>query len=99
MDSFQSCLVENDDPDGDPSMENVTFLYTLVDGPSPKSYGFFTARMAGIKPEVGTLVSLRSAFLHLVDSTSVSGLQDCLSGHVSGVICVSTYFPILCQIV
>jgi DNA mismatch repair protein MSH6 len=45
-------LVENDDEEGDPSMENITFLYTLVDGPAPKSYGFFTARMAGIPVEV-----------------------------------------------
>lgn len=43
-----ACLVENDDPNGDSSMENITFLYTLRNGPSPKSYGFFTARMAGL---------------------------------------------------
>lgn len=47
-----ACFVENDDPNGDPSMENVTFLYTLRDGPSPKSYGFFTARMAGLNLKV-----------------------------------------------
>jgi len=47
-----SCLVENDDLNGDPSMDNVTFLYTLASGPAPKSYGFFTARIAGIDPEI-----------------------------------------------
>lgn len=46
------CLVENDDVDGDPSMDNITFLYVLASGSCPKSYGFFTARMAGINSEV-----------------------------------------------
>ncbi|KAI6178658.1 MutS domain III family protein [Aphelenchoides besseyi] len=41
------CMVEKE-LDDDPSMENVTFLYILTDGPAPKSYGFFTARMAGL---------------------------------------------------
>lgn len=33
-------------------MDNITFLYTLANGVCPKSYGFFTARMAGIGVEV-----------------------------------------------
>ncbi|KAI6203306.1 DNA mismatch repair protein [Aphelenchoides besseyi] len=45
------CMVEKE-LDDDPSMENVTFLYILTDGPAPKSYGFFTARMAGLESEL-----------------------------------------------
>ena len=36
-----ACLVE---PDGDE--QKVTFLYTLAEGPSPKSYGLNVARLA-----------------------------------------------------
>ena len=36
----------------DPTMEAITFLYSLVEGMSNKSYGFFTAKMAGIKNDV-----------------------------------------------
>lgn len=42
----------DDDNEDDPSMENVTFLYTLVDGMCPKSHGFYAAKLAGIDPEV-----------------------------------------------
>ncbi|KHN80366.1 DNA mismatch repair protein Msh6 [Toxocara canis] len=43
--------------DVDPTLENVTFLYSLSDGVCPKSYGFFAAKVSGIKPEV-----IRTAF-------------------------------------
>ncbi|KAI6241441.1 DNA mismatch repair protein [Aphelenchoides fujianensis] len=46
-----ACVVENENEE-DPSMENVTFLYTLSEGAAPKSFGFYTARMAGLNPEI-----------------------------------------------
>ena len=39
-------MVENDD---DPTEESVTFLYKMVKGRCPKSYGFNVARLAGLK--------------------------------------------------
>lgn len=47
-------MVENDDEnnDGDPSRETITFLYKLTDGPCPKSYGFNAARLAGLSDDV-----------------------------------------------
>lgn len=44
-------MVENENID-DPTEENITFLYTLNDGPVLKSYGFYTAKVAGINVEV-----------------------------------------------
>ena len=46
-------MVENDDEEGDPSKETITFLYKFVKGDCPKSYGFNAARLAGIPDEVG----------------------------------------------
>lgn len=47
-----ACMVENDDNDGDPSKETITFLYKFVEGACPKSYGFNAARLANIPEEV-----------------------------------------------
>ncbi|VBB29212.1 unnamed protein product, partial [Acanthocheilonema viteae] len=51
-----ACVVENENAE-DPTMENVTFLYTLADGICPKSYGFFAAKISGLRKEV-----IRAAF-------------------------------------
>lgn len=40
-------MVENDDTD-DPTQETVVFLYSYLDGPCPKSYGFNAAKLAGM---------------------------------------------------
>ncbi|MFH4977385.1 hypothetical protein AB6A40_004094 [Gnathostoma spinigerum] len=52
-----ACVVENENEE-DPTLENVSFLYTLVDGVCPKSYGFFAAKVSGIQHDV-----IRSAFV------------------------------------
>lgn len=44
-------MVENENTE-DPTEENITFLYTLSEGPVSKSYGFYTAKVAGINVEV-----------------------------------------------
>ncbi|VDM56221.1 unnamed protein product [Angiostrongylus costaricensis] len=49
--AHMACMVENED-EANPTEECVTFLYRLADGVCPKSYGFFAARLAGVKPEV-----------------------------------------------
>ncbi|KAK0396739.1 hypothetical protein QR680_001834 [Steinernema hermaphroditum] len=49
--AHMSCMVENENKD-DPTLENVTFLYTVVPGICPKSYGFYAAKLAGIPPTV-----------------------------------------------
>ncbi|VDN18439.1 unnamed protein product [Gongylonema pulchrum] len=54
--AHMACMVENENAE-DPTMENVTFLYTLVDGVCPKSYGFFAAKISGLRKEV-----VRAAF-------------------------------------
>lgn len=38
--------------DGDDTLEEVTFLYKLTDGPCPKSYGVNVARLAGLPMRV-----------------------------------------------
>ena len=45
-------MVENDNEDGYPSKETITFLYKFVEGACPKSYGFNAARLASIPEEV-----------------------------------------------
>lgn len=45
------CLVENGDEDSD-IPQRITFLYTLGDGISPKSFGINVARLAGIPESV-----------------------------------------------
>ncbi|PIO59641.1 hypothetical protein TELCIR_18893 [Teladorsagia circumcincta] len=44
-------MVENEN-ESNPTEECVTFLYRLTDGVCPKSYGFFAARLAGVRQEV-----------------------------------------------
>jgi DNA mismatch repair ATPase MutS len=48
---FQACMVENEE-EGDPSQETITFLYKFTTGACPKSYGFNAARLASIPEEV-----------------------------------------------
>jgi DNA mismatch repair protein MSH6 len=43
-----ACMVENDDPNDDPTQETVTFLYKYSEGACPKSYGFNAAKLAGM---------------------------------------------------
>ncbi|KAL7555199.1 hypothetical protein ACHAWF_018860 [Thalassiosira exigua] len=50
------CIVEDDveeDDEGNPKKKNnITFLYTLGDGPCPKSFGVNVARLAGLPDDV-----------------------------------------------
>ncbi|GAB6029645.1 DNA mismatch repair protein msh6 [Chamberlinius hualienensis] len=52
--SHMACLVENEN-DGDPTQETITFLYKLVPGACPKSYGFNAAKLAGMDEDVNQL--------------------------------------------
>lgn len=47
-----ACKVENIGDDDDIDNEKVTFLYKLVHGICPKSYGFNIAKLAGIPIQV-----------------------------------------------
>lgn len=47
-------MVENENAE-DPTEENITFLYTLAPGAALKSYGFYTAKVAGIGVDVNSL--------------------------------------------
>jgi len=44
-------MVENENED-DPTQETITFLYKMVSGACPKSYGFNAARLAGIPDDI-----------------------------------------------
>lgn len=44
-------MVDNEN-ESDPTAETVTFLYKLVKGACPKSYGFYAAKLAGIPLDV-----------------------------------------------
>lgn len=44
-------MVENENEE-DPTQEAITFLYKMISGPCPKSYGFNAARLAGISDDV-----------------------------------------------
>ena len=46
------CIVEEDDNDDAEKKHNITFLYTLGDGPCPKSFGVNVARLAGLPDDV-----------------------------------------------
>ena len=47
------CIVEHDDgEDGQDKKNNITFLYTLGDGPCRKSFGVDVARLAGLPNDV-----------------------------------------------
>ncbi|CAJ0567662.1 unnamed protein product, partial [Mesorhabditis spiculigera] len=49
--AHMACMVEGEN-EQDPTLETVTFLYRLVSGICPKSYGFYAAKLAGINDEV-----------------------------------------------
>lgn len=51
-------MVENEN-ELDPTEEVVTFLYKLVDGACPKSYGFYAAKLAGVHLDVRFLFCRR----------------------------------------
>lgn len=58
---FQACLVEKDvesleDTQVDSCQDTVTFLYKLVSGACPKSYGFYAAKLAGVPQEVSFII-------------------------------------------
>ncbi|XP_048590320.1 DNA mismatch repair protein Msh6-like [Nematostella vectensis] len=55
-----ACMVENEDEEGDPSKETITFLYKFVRGDCPKSYGFNAARLAGIPGQIITVAVQKS---------------------------------------
>lgn len=46
------CIVEDDNEDDSARKSNITFLYTLGDGPCPKSFGVNVARLAGLPDDV-----------------------------------------------
>ena len=46
------CMVEDDSSDDVVDKSNITFLYTLGDGPCPKSFGVNVARLAGLPDDV-----------------------------------------------
>ena len=46
------CIVEDDTDEGPVSKSNITFSYTLGDGPCPKSFGVDVARLAGLPDDV-----------------------------------------------
>ncbi|KAH0568272.1 probable DNA mismatch repair protein Msh6 isoform X1 [Cotesia glomerata] len=48
--AHMACLVESEESDA--TQETVTFLYKLIEGACPKSYGFNAARIAGIKANI-----------------------------------------------
>lgn len=56
MTAHMACVVDNEN-EADPTLESVTFLYKLTNGVCPKSYGFFAAKISGIKADV-----VRTAF-------------------------------------
>lgn len=45
------CVVEDND-DGDSEKKSIAFMYTLGDGPCPKSFGVNVARLAGLPDDV-----------------------------------------------
>ena len=48
------CIVEEEEEDSEEGRENnnITFLYTLGEGPCPKSFGVNVARLAGLPDDV-----------------------------------------------
>lgn len=47
------CIAEDDDDEDDAERKNnITFLYTLGEGPCPKSFGVNVARLAGLPDDV-----------------------------------------------
>ena len=45
-------IVENDNEEGPETRNNITFSYTLGNGPCPKSFGVNVARLAGLPNDV-----------------------------------------------
>ncbi|TMS36353.1 hypothetical protein L596_003539 [Steinernema carpocapsae] len=72
--AHMACVVENENNE-DPTMEDVTFLYTVSDGICPKSYGFYAAKIAGIPADV-----VRSAYQasseHGIKNTNYAKLRE-----------------------
>uniref|UniRef100_A0A915EKT9 DNA mismatch repair protein n=1 Tax=Ditylenchus dipsaci TaxID=166011 RepID=A0A915EKT9_9BILA len=62
--AHMACVAEKENTE-DPTEENITFLYTLTPGPCLKSYGFYTAKIAGISTEVVRRAFSASRFLEI----------------------------------
>ncbi|VDK43707.1 unnamed protein product [Anisakis simplex] len=81
--AHMACVVDNEN-EVDPTLENVTFLYTLSDGICPKSYGFFAAKVSGIKPEVIRNAFSASQLLSECPSKKLSRLHELIKAAKSG---------------
>ena len=57
----------------DPTMESVTFLYNLTEGICDKSYGFYTAKMAGLDDKVSqnNSIQINSILFRLYEKHSM----------------------------
>jgi DNA mismatch repair protein MSH6 len=69
--SHMACMVENENEE-DPTQESITFLYKMISGPCPKSYGFNAARLAGISDEVIRVAHKKAKELE----SSVAGIRS-----------------------
>ena len=72
-------MVENENVE-DPTEESVTFLYKLTEGACPKSYGFYAAKLAGIRDEVSFFICLCVYFHNYfyISNIKCSGCSQCL---------------------
>ncbi|CAL8109509.1 unnamed protein product [Orchesella dallaii] len=77
--SHMACMVENENED-DPTQESITFLYKMISGPCPKSYGFNAARLAGINDDVIRVAYKKAKELESV----VNGIRS-FTGICSGI--------------
>lgn len=64
-------MVENEN-EADPTQESITFLYKMISGPCPKSYGFNAARLAGISDDVIRVAYTKAKELE----SSVTGIRN-----------------------
>jgi len=96
------CIVEDDNDESDSERKNnITFLYTLGDGPCPKSFGVNVARLAGLPDDVlqrakrvsslfeaemnGEAASNQHKIIPSTAETTVDEISKLLSGNVSSV--------------
>eukprot|EP01038_Epipyxis_sp_PR26KG_P007516 gene7516-10239_t len=84
------CYVENNDTSDKMEVENniieeVTFLYKLCDGCSPRSYGINVARLAGLPLEVITIALQQSRAFELQQQNNHLSNNDTNNGYFGDV--------------
>jgi DNA mismatch repair protein MSH6 len=86
-------MVENENEE-DPTKETITFLYKLITGPCPKSYGFNAARLAGLPDQVIRIAHQKAKEFEATNN-AIDAFRKIALGLKNNTLCLSTALKLL----